>query len=50
MRLLRLRLMNFRQHAESEIEFQEGLTGIIGPHGAGQSTPLEPLSLALYPP
>ena len=48
MRLLRLRLMNFRQHAESEIEFQEGLTGIIGPNGAGKSTLLEAIAWAIY--
>ena len=48
MRLSRLRLVNFRQHAETEIEFDSGLTGIIGPNGAGKSTILEAIAWALY--
>ena len=48
MRLTRLRLTNFRQHAESDIEFDTGLTGIIGPNGAGKSTILEAIAWALY--
>ena len=39
MKLLRLCLENFRQHAETEIVFQPGLTGIIGPNGE----PIEPI-------
>lgn len=48
MKLARLRLTNFRQHAESNIEFGTGLTGIIGPNGAGKSTILEAIAWALY--
>jgi exonuclease SbcC len=48
MKLARLRLTNFRQHAESDIEFGTGLTGIIGPNGAGKSTILEAIAWALY--
>ena len=48
MRLNRLRLLNFRQHADTEIEFDSGLTGIIGPNGAGKSTILEAVAWALY--
>ena len=48
MRLARLRLLNFRQHADTEIEFDAGLTGIIGPNGAGKSTILEAIAWALY--
>ena len=48
MRLNRLRLLNFRQHADTEIEFDSGLTGIIGPNGAGKSTVLEAIAWALY--
>jgi DNA repair protein SbcC/Rad50 len=48
MRLNRLRLQNFRQHADTEIEFDSGLTGIIGPNGAGKSTILEAVAWALY--
>jgi exonuclease SbcC len=47
-RLNRLRLLNFRQHADTEIEFDSGLTGIIGPNGAGKSTILEAVAWALY--
>ncbi len=48
MRLNRLRLLNFRQHVDSDIEFDSGLTGIIGPNGAGKSTILEAIAWALY--
>ncbi len=48
MKLSRLRLLNFRQHADTEIEFETGLTGIIGPNGAGKSTILEAIAWALY--
>ncbi len=48
MRLSRLRLTNFRQHADSDIAFESGLTGIIGPNGAGKSTILEAIAWALY--
>ena len=48
MRLSRLKLVNFRQHADTEIEFDTGLTGIIGPNGAGKSTIFEATAWALY--
>jgi DNA repair protein SbcC/Rad50 len=48
MRLLRLKLTNFRQHADTEIELADGLTGIIGPNGAGKSTLLEAIAWAIY--
>ncbi len=48
MRLLQLRLQNFRQHADSRIEFRPGLTGIIGPNGAGKSTILEAIAWSIY--
>ncbi len=48
MRLSRLRLQNFRQHADSTLDFDDGLTGIIGPNGAGKSTILEAIAWALY--
>jgi exonuclease SbcC len=47
-RLNTLHLTNFRQHAESRIEFDLGLTGVIGPNGAGKSTILEAIAWALY--
>lgn len=48
MRLLELRLRNFRQHADTHIRFATGLTGIIGENGAGKSTLLEAIGWALY--
>ena len=48
MRLNRLRLLNFRQHADSDLVFETGLTGIIGPNGVGKSTLLEAMAWALY--
>ncbi|MDQ3556331.1 MAG: SMC family ATPase, partial [Gemmatimonadota bacterium] len=48
MRLISLRLRNFRQHADTRIDFRPGLTGIIGPNGAGKSTVLEGIAWALY--
>ena len=48
MRLNSLHLTNFRQHADTRIEFDLGMTGIIGPNGAGKSTVLEAIAWALY--
>ncbi|MBM3907169.1 MAG: SMC family ATPase [Gemmatimonadetes bacterium] len=48
MRLSRLRLVNFRQHADNTLLFDRGLTGIIGPNGSGKTTILEAIKWALY--
>ncbi len=48
MRLNSIHLVNFRQHADTRIDFDLGLTGIIGPNGAGKSTILEAIAWALY--
>src|SRR5256885_10633793 len=48
MQLLRLRLVNFRQQADTELEFGPGITGIIGPNGSGKTTILEAIAGALY--
>ncbi len=48
MQLLRLRLVNFRQHADTELEFGPGITGIVGPNGSGKTTILEGIAWALY--
>src|SRR2546428_13912984 len=48
MQLLGLRLLNFRQHADTELEFGPGITGIIGPNGSGKTTILEAIAWALY--
>jgi exonuclease SbcC len=43
-----LRLENFRQHARTEILFEEGMTAIVGGNGAGKSTVVEAITYALY--
>ena len=48
MRLHALRLQNFRQHIDTSITFDGGLTGIIGPNGSGKTTLLEAIAWALY--
>ena len=48
MKLHRLRLVNFRQHADTEIAFGDGITGIIGPNGSGKTSLLEAIAWAMY--
>jgi exonuclease SbcC len=48
MQLNRVVLQNFRQHADTRIEFGPGVTGIIGPNGAGKTTILEAIAWAVY--
>src|SRR5438105_946716 len=48
MELHRLRLLNFRQHADTELEFGPGITGIFGPNGSGKTTLLEAIAWAIY--
>jgi exonuclease SbcC len=50
MRLNALQMVNFRQHVDSRIAFDLGLTAIIGPNGAGKSTILEAIAWAIYGP
>ena len=48
MQLHRLKLVNFRQHADTDILFGPGITAIIGPNGAGKTTLLEAIAWAFY--
>lgn len=48
MRLRRLELENFRQHAATALTFADGLTAIVGPNGVGKSTIVEAVVWCLY--
>lgn len=48
MRLHRLKLENFRLHADTDIEFGTGVTAIVGPNGAGKTTLFEAIAWAIY--
>jgi len=48
MQIRRLRLVNFRQHEDTELVLGAGLTGIVGPNGAGKTTLLEAIAYAIY--
>jgi exonuclease SbcC len=48
MKLIRLEMVNFKKFRHAEIEFQDGLTGIIGNNGAGKSTIVEAILWSLY--
>jgi exonuclease SbcC len=44
----KLSLINYKQYLKQDIEFPEGLTGIIGKNGAGKSSIFEAILLALF--
>jgi len=46
--LSKLHLENFKKYTSYEIEFREGLIGIIGKNGSGKSTLFEAILYALY--
>ena len=46
--LSKLRLEHFKKYTQYEIEFGEGLVGIIGKNGSGKSTIFEAILFALY--
>jgi len=49
MKLLSLKLKNFRQHADTELRFPEqGLIGVIGANESGKSTLIEAITWALF--
>jgi exonuclease SbcC len=48
MQIERIRLVNFRQHEDTDLTLGPGLTGIVGPNGAGKTTLLEGIAWAIY--
>ena len=48
MLLNKLIMRNFKKFRRTEIEFQGGLTGIVGGNGMGKSTIVEAIAWALY--
>jgi exonuclease SbcC len=46
--LCKLKLENFKKYRSFEIDFDEGLVGIIGKNGSGKSTIFEAILFALY--
>lgn len=48
MYLLSIKLENYRRFKSAEIDFPDGIVGIIGNNGAGKSTLMEAISWALY--
>jgi len=48
MHLNRLFMHNFKKFRRAEVEFQDGVTGIVGGNGAGKSTIVEAIAWSLY--
>lgn len=46
--LCKLKLENFKRYKTFELDFDEGLVGIIGKNGSGKSTIFEAILFALY--
>jgi exonuclease SbcC len=48
MHLNKLVMKNFKKFRHAQLEFSDGLTGIVGSNGAGKSTIVEAIAWALY--
>jgi exonuclease SbcC len=48
MHLNKLIIRNFKKFRRAELEFSDGLTGIVGSNGSGKSTIVEAIAWALY--
>jgi len=46
--LKKLQLKNFKQYGQLELEFREGLVGIVGKNGSGKSSVFEAILLCLF--
>jgi exonuclease SbcC len=49
-KLINIRLTNYRKYVEAEADLPDGLTGILGANGAGKSSLLEAVGWVLYGP
>lgn len=50
MHLNKLFMHNFKKFRRAEVEFQDGLTGIVGGNGAGKSTIVEAIAVFIRKP
>lgn len=48
MRLINIKLTNFRKYVAAEVDLPDGLTGVLGQNGTGKSTLLEAVGWVLY--
>lgn len=48
MKILRLRMVDYRRHRDTEVEFGDGVTAVIGRNGSGKTSLLEAIAFALY--
>ncbi len=48
MKILRLRLQNYRRHRDVEMEFPDGVIAIVGRNGSGKTSLLEAVAFAMY--
>ncbi len=48
MKLRYMKLRNYRKFRDSEMEFPDGVIGVIGPNGVGKSSLIEAIAWALY--
>ncbi|MEM3927705.1 MAG: AAA family ATPase, partial [Archaeoglobaceae archaeon] len=46
--LRKVKLKNFISHAESELEFNLGVTVLVGPNGAGKTSILDAIVFGLF--
>ena len=46
--LKRLQLKNFKQYGKLELDFREGLVGVVGKNGSGKSSVFEAILLCLF--
>lgn len=48
MQLIRLHMRNFKRYRDQDIQFRDGITGILGNNGTGKSTIVDAILFCLY--